>query len=367
MNEVSKIALESSPEEMPKSDYVEDTFLQGMKAAFDDLPDDVAADKISAISQNDWDDCFTDFVDKVSKDKTLFYKNSMLEYVPKLNEDDEEFLMHQKSVWGNAFTSFDAMYHITLEFSQRYGMIAEQKYSPQERESLQYRFVSLRELHGRACQCFLEISCLIKNGFPDAAYARWRLLFELWITAVFINKHGEEVAVEFLKSSSNNDGWPNWAKAANCFRNHKGNISFSMIKKQCHQEIDIWSKHCLTANQTTHASSQGTLNRLGIKDERSSSGNPEYIPAGRSDYGLSLPAEHAAICFALISKEFFGLFPCGESIVTVNCLTNWIDIVRYHFFKTESEYFRLPQDKYGNFFSRTDIGWISAEQQSNPE
>lgn len=51
--------------------------------------------------------------------------------------------------------------------------------------------------HARACHIANEILCLLKNGFADAAQARWRALHEVAATAMFIAKHGKSVLSAF--------------------------------------------------------------------------------------------------------------------------------------------------------------------------
>lgn len=43
-----------------------------------------------------------------------------------------------------------------------------------------------------------EILHLLKGGFPDAAFARWRSLYEIAVTATFIGLHGETCAEAYL-------------------------------------------------------------------------------------------------------------------------------------------------------------------------
>ena len=56
----------------------------------------------------------------------------------------------------------------------------------EEKDARKFMFLALQHLHGRACQMFLEILTLLRNGFGDCAYARWRSLYELNCTAYFI-------------------------------------------------------------------------------------------------------------------------------------------------------------------------------------
>jgi hypothetical protein len=57
----------------------------------------------------------------------------------------------------------------------------------------------LLRLEANAVRIGFEILALMRAGYPDGAYARWRSMHENCITALFINKHGNDTAARFLK------------------------------------------------------------------------------------------------------------------------------------------------------------------------
>jgi len=59
-------------------------------------------------------------------------------------------------------------------------------------------FFALIKNHSRACLMSEEILHLLKGGFPDAAFARWRSLYEIAVTARFIERHGKACAEAYL-------------------------------------------------------------------------------------------------------------------------------------------------------------------------
>ena len=59
-------------------------------------------------------------------------------------------------------------------------------------------FHALIKNHSRACLMAEEILHLLKCGFPDAAFARWRSLYEIAVTATFIGLQGEACAEAYL-------------------------------------------------------------------------------------------------------------------------------------------------------------------------
>ncbi|MCY4419780.1 MAG: DUF5677 domain-containing protein [Gammaproteobacteria bacterium] len=53
-------------------------------------------------------------------------------------------------------------------------------------------------LHKRACQTTMEAITLLENGLADGALARWRTLYEIWVIAALIEKHGDDIAQRYL-------------------------------------------------------------------------------------------------------------------------------------------------------------------------
>jgi len=60
---------------------------------------------------------------------------------------------------------------------------------------------ALISLHARACRITDEILCLLRGGFPDAAFARWRTLHELSVISFFISKNDNELSQRYLDYS----------------------------------------------------------------------------------------------------------------------------------------------------------------------
>jgi hypothetical protein len=53
--------------------------------------------------------------------------------------------------------------------------------------------------HAHACRVSGEIIHLLEGGYPDAALARWRTLFEMVVTCLVIKKYGREAAIDYIK------------------------------------------------------------------------------------------------------------------------------------------------------------------------
>ena len=278
---------------------------------------------------------FQDMIEMATNDTVLFMKETMFEEVMRFRADEQEFIARQERKWYRAFVASEALYIMTLEVAESYSKyvksIKEEELSPKY-----WTYIVMKNIHGRALQEFLEIITLMKNGFADGAYARWRSMYELAVICSFISQHGEGVARKFYEASETDDQY-DWAKESGAFPEKQKHIRFSDLRNACDISTDIWSQQYDLANKVVHASPQGTFGRLGDM------GTYPVISAGRSDYGITVPGEHSAISLVQISSMFFTLFPQSDILVQLKSITQWIDVVREAYFKTHDEIF--PEDE----------------------
>lgn len=278
------------------------------------------------ISEDNFISVYKEMLDKISDDTFEFFKTTMFQKIYETQAEVNEFLARMQQLWGKALVSFKSLYIICLEAAERYGEYLE-KTNREDKETNKFLYYVLRALHGRACQQFLEIYCLISNGFADGAYARWRSLYELVVIATFISENGEDVAIAYMNSYGKDDRKNSWAKSAQCFSNlpKKAAVTFEMIKNNISMKNELWRKHYSLSNKIVHSSADGTFGRLSSLDMN-------VIPAGRSNYGIEVPAEHAAIMLAIITTEFLNIIPNDDSIIQTKIINKWLDVIREEFF-----------------------------------
>lgn len=165
----------------------------------------------------------------------------------------------------------------------------------------------------------------MRLGFADGAFARWRSLFELQCTALFVSQQGENIAKQFIDASFGDGQHYEWANGA---VNKDGSIiksgSFKKLFNGCNfpdKSRDIWYRQYQYACLTTHASPQGTMGRIALRQ-----GVP-CVPVGQTDYGIDIPAKHAARSLALESCAFFSIYPYGNNATYSVVLDNWADLI----------------------------------------
>ena len=243
----------------------------------------------------DIQELFNDMMKDAEKDTFSFMKATMFEEVMGFRADEQEFIARQEQKWYRAFVASEAMYIMTLEVAESYSEYVESLPKDQF-QSKYWTYIVMQHIHGRALQEFLEIITLMKNGFADGAYARWRSMYELSIISSFIIQYGENVAKKFYEASETDDRYE-WARESKIFSTRKKHITFNDIQKACDINSDIWKRQYDLANKTVHASPQGTFGRL------CNMGTHPMIPVGRSDYGITTPGEDFCYVFYSFSRE----------------------------------------------------------------
>lgn len=271
-------------------------------------------------------------VSVISTDTVNFVESSMYEKVLFERTRAAEFMARNEQIWAKGFVASEAMYIVTCEFAEEYNSYVSER-AQEKMQDCQFRFIALREIHGRSCQQFLEIVYLLKAGFADGAYARWRSLYELSVVAQFIQEQeSEEVARAYFTAANTDDKDYNWAKSAPCFTS-KTYIRFSDLQKAC-KKPQGWIEQYKLSCKVVHASAQGTFGRLG-----NGPNTPNIVPVGHSDYGLALPAINSALSLAMTSIIYFGLIHYGDSIVYIKIIQRWAELIRDYYTEIETTCF----------------------------
>lgn len=314
-------------------EFFKETLLSILKNELEKAESGEEANKLmEKMKKIDFTDFFSKFYLEIADNTINDMKEAMYKEVMIFRAEEQEFLVRQEQKWCSAFVASEAMYIMVLESAESYV-----KYVNELEENIKktkkYTFTAMLHIHGRALQEYLEIITLMKNGFADGAYARWRSMYELTIISSFIIKHGEKVAKAYIAAHDTNDSYQ-WARSSGVFSSSKRYISFNDIQKACGINTDVWRKQYDLANKTVHASAQGTFARLG------NMGTRNIIPVGRSDYGITTPGEHSAISLAQITVMFYNIFPYVDGVVAMKSINGWIDVIREIYFKIHDEVFQ---------------------------
>ena len=321
--------------------FLHDTFMKLLEEQLEEAKSQEEADEIiKKFEEIDLSKILVDMYNTLANDTTHYMRGTMYEQVMMFRAEEQEFLSRQEQKWCKAFVASESMYIMVLEAAEAY-VESVNELSQEELKNHYYTFTAMLHIHGRALQQFLEIITLMKNGFADAAYARWRSMYELTIISSFITEHSEQVAEAFIQSSETEDRYE-WARSSGIFPPQKKYVSFNDIQKNCDINSTVWRHQYDLANKMVHASPQGTFSRLSNME------GVDIIPVGRSDYGITTPAEHSAISLAQITAMFFTIYSSVDSVVATKYINNWIDVIREIYFKTHDSVFEDDEKLWDN-------------------
>ncbi len=124
------------------------------------------------------------------------YKKSAAGNLANTREDIKGFEERNFSRWNPAFDRLEMLWHVAQELGEAHGKDVQLRNDEDNNASM----AALAHIYPKSLLVAQEIICLLKGGFPDGALTRWRSLHELSVTAMYIAKHGEGAAIQYLLS-----------------------------------------------------------------------------------------------------------------------------------------------------------------------
>ncbi|MBR3416806.1 MAG: hypothetical protein IKH09_08945 [Clostridia bacterium] len=250
--------------------------------------------------------------------------------IKKVFKDRELFQNNLRNKWGHCFDLSTILRVSVSSLTDKHIKYVEKCYSKNELPEKENTWICLKYLLGRAIQVYAEIMCLVENGFPDAALARWRTLYELTCSAEFINNNGEQVAKAFKEYDNRNSNYE-WANKAKCFAGQDF-VSFHSIEKQCDFSKSGWNKVKKLAHLPIHVGANGTFSRAGLEKNKP-------IPIGPVESGIAFPATQAAYMLGIISTIFFSSFVNIDSAINSYLIYDLVEMTvnkYYQVFETQT-------------------------------
>lgn len=276
---------------------------------------------------------------QATDDEFGFFKEHMNEIDASEQKEEAEFCEKQTQKWGQCLKASRTMYVIAVEAAETYSQAIPQKDDPKLAQR-NYTFLALQHIQGRVCQEFLEIYYLLRFGFADGAYARWRSMYELCCCGQFIINYGEQIAKQYYEQAKTELRNYQWTDGA---INKEGKelriVNFDKLQDSI-EVNEKWKQQYRVACLVNHGSPQGTFGRLA------NYGNMDVIPVGHSDFGLVVPAVNAAACLAWTSRLFLCIFPTADSIMHASLLEKWYEMINDLYKATEKELFPNVDVKY---------------------
>ena len=114
-----------------------------------------------------------------------------------LKRVQDQRLWFETSLYRQWQPAFD-FYDLCLDFCKHQGFAVYEQYRESAHARQDHRFFALSALQSRACVATAAIQTLLRSGFAQDASAHWRSLLEITVAAVFVRRHGQDVAERFI-------------------------------------------------------------------------------------------------------------------------------------------------------------------------
>ena len=268
-------------------------------------------------------------LDKIALDLTGNFALNDKENFKNIMSSNTDFIKRNREKWSLGFIKIHALREICLEagmnFQKQFLQIP--KYNNDELIG-----VFMRQ-HAHACRISGEIIYLLEGGYPDAALARWRTLYEMVITCLIIKMHGREAAIDFIKYGlvKRVEGIEEHHRAAEAmghetFTNEELSFYFEMRKdligddKSWHWArkytgvakieklreyvgLDKWSHNYKLASRNIHADYYEMASLYAMQEAKE-----DMLLVGQSNSGFTEPAHFTAISLAQITSIFLTAY-----------------------------------------------------------
>lgn len=271
-------------------------------------------------------------------------KSILNHYIEQVYKNRENTLLFTDSLyqqWKVPLDNLETMIEIATDTAIKYYKI----YGCKAEEENNVLFYALRTIHRRCLQIANECLVLLKSGYPDGAFSRWRSLHELSTIGAFLFKQNDsdlceryifyhhiqdyedeqcnrenghqdytDEAFEILEKNYNltidkfgeeyTDGSYGWAN-----KSVGRSASFKKIEKVA--KMDHLRGYYKSSCTQIHGNHKANEVSLGLMPN-----TERVLLIGPSNYGLSIPLQNVAISLLTITNRFFNVYPnaaCNSS------------------------------------------------------
>lgn len=280
---------------------------------------------------------YSDVIELATRKLITSLKESEDSQVKDLIISSDEFIKNNRERWKVGFTKLHALRNLSLEagieFQKQFLSIPEYETDP-------LLGVLMRQ-HANSCRITGEIIHLLEGGYPDAALARWRTLYEIAVTCLVIQKYGNGAAIEYIKHGKVKavEGMEEYQKTAYEMglkpyseeeMNKARNLKEKIIKGKKHyhwaleytgfskldrlrEDVGLgkWSHNYKWASRGVHADYREMLSLSAMSEAKN-----DGLLVGPSNSGLTEPAHFTAITLSQITSAF--LFAYSQENTKLN-------------------------------------------------
>lgn len=307
-------------------------FPNSVKGALESLSDDIESDESDESEE------------LLNKSVSHLLDELAVRYGEVVDEEKEIRLGFEERLywrWGSAFDVMEFYIMLNAQAGRMFYVLhgTEDVGKDVHEEGADPLVEALVSLHIRACQVSREVLALMRAGYADGAFSRWRALYEIAASAQFIAKRGEETAKRFLNHKIVDDYYE-----AREYREHSEALGFEPMEGDEWETLEAtfeelveeygnafktsygWAAEDLDedpsrravvnavdleryrpyyafASDTVHGGSKGAQFRLGS----ASSSNEQRLLAGPSNYGFTDPAQYTVLMLKEVTEAILSL------------------------------------------------------------
>jgi len=245
--------------------------------------------------------------------------------VKRIMSEHDDFTRRNREKWALGFTKLHALRATCLQA----GMNFQQQFIKIKRYETDELIGVFMRQHAHACRISGEIIHLLEGGYPDAALARWRTLYEMVVNCLIIKTCGREAAIDYIKYGvvQTSEGIDEHRKTAEAmgqktFSSDDAEFYSSLKKEITNGEagwhwarkhtgfkkieklrefvgLDKWSHNYKLASRNVHSDYFEMASLYAMREAKQ-----DMLLCGQSDSGLTEPAHFTAISLAQITSIF---------------------------------------------------------------
>ena len=281
--------------------------------------------------------------------------------------EHDAFVRRNRERWAAGFTKLHALRETCLQA----GINFQKQFVKNPKYETDVLIGVFMRQHAHACRIAGEIIHLLEGGYPDAALARWRTLYEMVVTCLVIKKCGREAAIDYVKHGkvqkaeeveehrktanamgqetftdeeaqyfaelkqtiTNGElGW-HWA------RKHTGFKQIGKLRE--YVELDKWSHNYKLASRNIHSDYYEMASLYAMQEAKK-----DMLLCGPSNSGLTEPAHFTAISLAQLTSIFLTSYiddansglDYRDSTLFIKVIENYVKEVGEAFLSVEKKH-----------------------------
>ena len=325
-------------------DTYQKIFEKILQEASEKVKNNLSDDKIRDLLDSTASDFIHDSIPEIADHIVSSLKERSEEHLKLVRDYQEGFINRNTERWKRGFNALEILIIVCTEAGEEFNNTYRER-AVQERD---VQFDLVVRLHARACHISSEILWLLKGGFADAAYARWRALHEVAVTALFLLNYGNVLSIRYYEHEVIEA-----YRAMKQYNKYKSRLSVKEFSEEELMECKVardeainkygqefegsygWAADALNnkrpnffnleeavkldhlrpyykwASQNIHANVHGIRNKLGLAEAKE-----DVLLAGASNSGMTDPADLTALSLSQISIGLLTIYSNMDSLIT---------------------------------------------------